>query len=382
MTTRDTLDPSTPPLRLGFLPLLDCAPLVIAQELGFYRQEGLSVRLVRESSWATLRDKVVFGLLDGAHMLAPMPLASSLGLGSVHKPLITALGLGLNGNAISLSTHLYQQLQDITGQSRPAPLPAAQALKRYLFQQEADKPLTLATVFPFSMHNYQLRHWLAQGGIDPDRDLNLVVVPPAMMVSALASGEINGFCVGEPYNAMAVRAGVGRIALTGHDIWAHAPEKVFGVTEDWAARHPETHHKLLRALLRACQWLDEPENRSALAGVLTESRFMDIDQKTLEVAVAQMASHQGRVTDSNNLLPCTHKYFYRHGATVPTLLQARWVADQMLRWGQASQPVSEAALNRVYRTDVYDSVANSLGLPTAEAQETCSDFNPGRAGPS
>lgn len=381
MTTRVNLDPSQTPLKLGFLPLLDCAPLVIAQELGFYREEGLAVRLVRESSWATVRDKVVFGLLDGAHMLAPMPLASALGLGSVHKPLITAMGLGLNGNAISLSTHLYQSLQDITAQSRPAPLAAAQALKHYLKRREAAKPLALATVFPFSMHNYQLRHWLSQGGIDPDRDLNLVVVPPAMMVAALTSGEINGFCVGEPYNALAVRAGVGRIALTGHDIWAHAPEKVFGVTEDWAAQHPDTHHKLLRALLRACQWLDVPENRNSLAGLLTESHYMDIDQETLDVAVAQMASAQGQATDPNGLLPCTHKYFYREGATVPTLAQARWIADQMLRWGQASHAVSDATLTKVYRTDLYDSVASSLGLPTASAQAAAADSFPDRGGP-
>lgn len=361
-TTTPIRPSDRPSVRLGFLPLLDSAPLLIAQTLGYYEQEGLDVRLEREHSWASVRDKVVFGLLDGAHMLAPLPIASTLGLGSVRKSMLTALSLGLNGNAVTLSAHLYQALQEISGTAQPDPQQTALALKTYLGQRQSDKPLTFATVFPFSMHHYQIRHWLGAAGIDPDRDVSLVVVPPAMMVSALTSGEINGFCVGEPYNALATRAGVGRIALTGYDIWPQAPEKVFGVTADWAQDNPDTHHRLLRALLRACQWLDEPENRQDLAAILSHPDYVGLSEASLSDAVTQMS----QCLDPE--LPCTHKHFYRHGGTLPSPERARWIADQMLRWGQVDAPINTTTLRTIFRNDLYDEVASSLNLPLSHQQ--------------
>ncbi len=353
-----------PPIKLGFLPLLDSAPLIIAQTQGLFADEGLTVDLEREVSWATLREKVIFGLLDGAHMLAPLPIASTLGLGSVRKPMLTALSLGLNGNSITLSTALYDSLLSDDDSERPTPLALATALKRHLVNHRRHRPLTLATVFPFSMHYYELRHWLSSGGIDPDRDLSLVVIPPAMMVCALSSGEIDGFCVGEPYNAQAVEAGIGRIALTGHDVWSQAPEKVFGVTRDWAERHPETHQGLLRALIRACKWLDQPDNRSGLANILATSEYLDLPTETLSTAVAQMSDDQGPD------LPCTHKLFYQQGGTIPALSRARWIAGQMLASGQIADPLPDALLGDIFRTDLYDQAATTLGLPASDEIET------------
>lgn len=359
-TARRTTDTDSTSVKLGFLPLLDSAPLVAAQALGYFAQEGLSVELEREVSWATLRDKVIFGLLDGAHMLAPLPIASTLGLGSVRKPMLTALGLGLNGNAITLSADLYQQLLTILGDTPATPGNLSAALKNHLTRHRRHRPLTLATVFPYSMHYYELRHWLSSTGIDPDCDLSLVVVPPAMMVSALHSGEIDGFCVGEPYNAQAVGAGIGHIALTGHDVWSQAPEKVFGVTRAWAEQHPETHLGLLRALIRACQWLDDPGNQGEIASLLATPEHLDLDIDTVRTAVAQMSADQGPD------LPCTHKLFYQQGGTVPALSRARWIANQMLISGQLTDTLPDSLLSEIFRVDLYNQAASTLGLPASD----------------
>lgn len=350
------------PLKLGFLPLMDCAPLIVAQEAGYFEAEGLLVQLQREPSWSSIRDKLVFGLLDGAHMLAPMPLACTLGLGSVNKPVVTGLGLGLNGNAMTLSRTLHEQLLSLCGEATaagrsPSPSELALALRHWL-DQNPSSGLTLASVFPYSMHQYMLRHWLSLGGIDPDRELSLVVVPPDMMVSALQSGEIQGYCVGEPYNGLAVRQDAGRIAFTGHDLWPEAPEKVFGVTESWADRYPDTHYRVIRALLRACQWLDEPTNRADLAHLLARPEYVGLDSDTLRMAVAQMSS------DCSPLLPCTHKHFFAHGGTAPLKSRMRWIADQMLHWKQVEQPVPDSMLDQVCRLEPYDAAAQSLSLPT------------------
>lgn len=350
-------------LKLGFMPLLDAAPLIVAQELGLYKAEGLNVSLVRESSWATIRDKVAFAILDGAHMLAPIPFASTLGLGSVRKPMLTALSLGLNGNAITVSKALSSALTDIGG-ARPqpdTPTEWAQRLRDLTRGKGSrSRPITLAIVHPHSMHHFLLRTWLKSGGVNPEQDLNIVVVPPPMMVSALEQGDIDGFCVGEPYNGVAQRKGLGDILLTGYDVWPDAPEKVFGVTQQWAAERAETHHLLIRALIRACQWLDSPENRNDISELLCQPDYLGLDRDTLQAAVEQMSAPQGAA------LPATHKHFFRLDATVPSPAHGQWITQQLQELSATPLNLPPTLVADVYRTDLYRAAARSLNVPCPE----------------
>ncbi|MFY0666051.1 MAG: ABC transporter substrate-binding protein [Natronospirillum sp.] len=349
------------PLKLGFMPLLDAAPLIVAQELGLYKEEGLNVSLVRESSWATIRDKVAFGILDGAHMLAPIPFASTLGLGSVRKPMLTALSLGLNGNAITVSKALSAALTNSGARPQPnTPAEWAQRLRdltRGGNSGTKSRPITLAIVHPHSMHHFLLRTWLKSGGVNPEQDLNIVVVPPPMMVSALEQGDIDGFCVGEPYNGLAQRKGLGDILLTGHDVWPNAPEKVFGVTQQWATKHEETHHLLIRALIRACQWLDSPENRNDISGMLCQPDYLGLNRDILQAAVQQMSAPQG------SALPATHKHFFQHDATVPWPAHGHWITKQLQELSATPLDLPPTLVPDVYRTDLYRAAALSLNVP-------------------
>ncbi|HET6970573.1 MAG TPA: CmpA/NrtA family ABC transporter substrate-binding protein, partial [Phenylobacterium sp.] len=253
---------SAPRLRLGFIALNDAASLIVADALGLFAAEGLEVDLVREVSWATIRDKVNVGALDGAHMLAPMALATALGAsGPEPAPISASFVLNLNGPAITLSSRLSSALE--TGGS-------AEGLARLVARRRAEgaSPLTLAVVFPFSSHAYLLRDWLARAGVDPDRDVRLTVAPPSRMTELLVSGVVEGFCVTEPWDSAAVAAGAGLIAARGAALWPGTPDKVFATTEAWAEANPAALQALLRALLKAAVWADAPENRAELAAIL------------------------------------------------------------------------------------------------------------------
>jgi ABC-type nitrate/sulfonate/bicarbonate transport system substrate-binding protein len=238
-------------LTLGFLPLLDAAPLLVAQELGLFAAEGLKVNLSREVSWANIRDKLCIGSLQGAQLLAPMAISVSLGLNKVQAPLTTGMVLNRNGNAVTVSTSLQEQLRALNPEALASPHTSVLTLRQLITERmkQGTAALTLATVYPYSCHNYLLRYWLAAGGIHPDHDINMVVIPPEQMVAQLASGRIDGFCVGEPWNQIAAAQGHGKILLNTWDIWHNAPEKVLAVHGDWAARNEETHLALLAALL-------------------------------------------------------------------------------------------------------------------------------------
>jgi nitrate/nitrite transport system substrate-binding protein len=340
------LEPEKPHLRLGYVALTDSAPLLVAEAKGFFAAEGLEVTLSQEPSWANICDKVCYGALDGAHMLAAMPLALTLGLGPLRRDMVVALSLSLNGNAVTLSNALIRELASadpVTAQQRP--LPAA-ALRAAIERRARDgvPPLTLAHVFEFSNHNYQLRDWLAAGGIDPERDVRLRVIPPVQMLNSVAEGSIDGFCVGEPWNTLAVRAGYGKIAITGYDIWNNAPEKVFGVTREWAEAHPQTHLAVLRALLQAAQWLADPVNREECNELLRRSLLI---QSPLVL-----------LGDS----PPTPE-FQRLAANFPWRSRAMWLLVQMLRWGQITRPLAmRAVIEQVYQPGRYREAAASLRL--------------------
>jgi NitT/TauT family transport system ATP-binding protein/nitrate/nitrite transport system substrate-binding protein len=341
-------------LVLGFVPLNDAAPLVVAQERGLFAAEGLRVRLSREVSWATVRDKVATGAIDGAHMLAPIPLACTLGIGGEPQPMIAPMALNRSGAAFTLSRRL-------TGAMAPDEDRRA-ALKRLIAERRisGEAPLTFAVVFPYSMHNYLLRYWLAEGGIDPDQDVRITVAPPSRMASRLAAGELDGFCAGEPWNAVAEDLGLGEVALRAFEVWRDGPEKVFGVTAEWARRNPQVLQALLRALLKAAAWCDDPENRAGLAELLARPEYVDASAESIARS-----------------LPTTS--FHRNGANAPQPVQAAWLLSQMMRWGQTPRELDlRGVAEHVYRLDLYNCAAADLGWPTVAGSEAAEGFADGQ----
>lgn len=267
-----------PSVKLGIAPLTDCAPLVIAYEKGFFAAQGVEAEIVREPSWSNLRDKVAYGLLDGAQMLGPMPIAGTLGIDGVARPMVVASVLSLNGNAFTVSTALYERMlaaDPVAMKSRPL---AARALKKVIDEDAAaGRPkLNFGIVFAFSAHAYELRYWMAAAGIDPDEDVSIAAVPPPRMADQMAAGQIDGYCVGEPWNQHAVACGIGRVVVTSQDIWTGRVEKVFAVTQAWADRHPCTHLALVRGLIEAGRWLDQPENRVEAAHILSTRAYLGL----------------------------------------------------------------------------------------------------------
>ena len=349
-------------LSLGFIPLTDCAPLVVAKEKGYFQKYGLNVMLSKETSWANIRDKVALGILDGAQMLAGMPIAMSLGIGPMAKPMVTAFSMDLNGNAITISNALYEKMQRIAPEAMMERPLSARALKQVI---ETDKkaggePLTFAMVFPYSTHNYELRYWMAAAGIDPDNDVRLVVVPPPQMVGRLEKGTIDGYCVGEPWNAQAVQAGLGHTLITKYEIWNNSPEKVLGVTQEWAEQYPNTHRALLMALLEASRWLDELQNRLEAAAMIARSVYVNAPEHVVRMSMT--GTFQYAASELPRALP-DFNVFYRYAANFPWRSHALWFISQMVRWGQLDSPVDMHAVAReVYRPDIFRDAAEPLGL--------------------
>lgn len=325
-------------LTLGFIPLTDCAPLVVAKARGFFAEEGLEVALSREASWATIRDKVAVGALDGAHMLAPMALAADA--------MLAPLALNQNGSAVTVSVKLAGLLREIDPEAMAAPLITAAALAKLVDQRRGQgaPPLTFAVVFPQSMHNYALRYWLAQAGIDPDRDVRLVVTPPPRMVEHLRSGEIDGFCVGAPWNAVAMDEGLGEVLIKASQFWLGGPDKVFGLTAAWAEHHPDELRAALRALIRASAWADEPGHHAELVALLSRADHVGVAPEALASALK------------------SEIVFHRDAAGLPRREHALWFLSQMARWGQVGPGVDlDAVADRVYRPDLFREAALSLG---------------------
>lgn len=351
-------------MRIGFIPLSDCAPLIVAKEKGFFQRHDLDISLVKEPSWANLRDKVALGALDAAHMLAPMPLAATLGAGGWKKPQVTAFVLALNGNAITVSLSLWNRLLELEPGLVHGRQEAANVLRRLIAadRKAGRSILTFATVFNFSSHQLQLRYWLASAGIDPDHDVNLVVVPPPQMVERLEAGEIDGLCVGEPWNSLAVLRGAGRVLISGYEIWNNRLEKVVGVNRDWAESNPLTHKGMVMALIEASEWLDRPENR--LEGIQLMARPEYIGPEATEALRMGMLGvlRYGRDIDPEHL-PDFH-VFSRYAANFPWRSQAEWYLSEMQRWQLIGDDVDIAATaDAVYRTDLYREAAATLDRP-------------------
>lgn len=361
-------DAKLTPIHAGFIPLIDCAPLAIAKELGFDTAHGLSLVLHREVSWANIRDKAEAGLFDCAIMLAPMPLASTLGLGGRDPvPMIAAMATSLNGNAITVSNALYDEMLAIDRTSAEAGgMAAAKSLGGVVARRHAEgaEPLTLGMVYPFSSHNYDLRYWLAAAGIDPVNDVNLVVVPPPLIAASLKSGRIDGFCVGEPWNSVAVAEGTGIIIATKTELWDASPEKVLAIRADYADANPEVTLRLIRAIRDACLWLDDPGHRREAAEILSRPQYVGLSQQILLRALVDQLVRGAGFTGE----PAKDVIVFSKGAAnFPWISHAVWILTQMIRWGQVRTPFDIEALARlVYRPGLFRAAVAHLGISPPE----------------
>lgn len=341
-------------LRAGYIPLMDASILIVAAELGFAEAEGLHLELVRDVSWANVRDRLAFRQFDIAHMLSPMPVASMLGLGSNPSPTIAPFSLGRGGNAITLSLRIFERMKSLTGLADDADaLANAKALAALLADMRArgEAVPTLGMTYPFSSHNYEFRYWLAAGGIDPDRDVKLVVVPPPLTSDALAAGAIDGFCVGAPWNMIASERGTGRIVAAKQDIWALAPEKVLGLRPDWAEANADTVSRLIVALDRAARWCDDADHHNELAEILSAPEYIAAPTSIIRSVLSGQFSLDAQGT--KRVVP-DYFLFHRGAANHPRPDQASWIYSQMIRWGQAEfSPEGLARARSAFRPDLY-----------------------------
>ena len=333
----------------AFVPLVDCAVLVAAREQGFAAAEGVDLELVKEPSWASLRDHLSLGHVDCAHALAPLPVALSLGVGYLQVDCAAPFVLSRGGNAITVAARLFDAMQAFAGELTFARGPAAAARALAAVARRRPAPLTFGMVFPFSNHNFDLRYWLASAGLHPDRDVRLVAIPPPLMVETLRAGLVDGFCVGEPWNSLAVAEGHGRIVATQSQLFPRAVEKVLVVRTAFA-RAPERLAKLLRALSAAAAWADNPKNHSELARCLARPEYLGAPAEPIEALLSgRLQLGGGREAHDPDFI-----FFHRYAANLPDAADARWAYAQMVRWGQvALSAEDQARAAHTFRPDLY-----------------------------
>lgn len=337
-------------LDIGFIPLTDCAPLAVAKEKGFFAKYGLEeVTLSRKPNWKILANELVSGELDAAQMLPGMPLAITLGWGDrVPVPICTAMTLSRNGNAITWSKKLYESgITDL-------------ATFKNLIQRDRDTVHTFGVVHPTSMHNLILRYWLASGGIHPDNDVSLITIPPPLMVANLKAGNLDGYCVGEPWNSQAVIDGTGVAIATDLDLFPGHTEKVLGVREEWATKYPQTHVALVKALIEACEYCDDRRNRPEILELLGQDRYVGVAAKYMRPGFLD-AYDRGMGGAPEPLW--RFNQFYVDRANCPDLTHSLWILAQMARWGIVPFPRNWVELlERINRLDVFGEAARDLGL--------------------
>ena len=364
-----------PQLTLGFIKLTDMAPLAIAKELGFFEAEGLYVTVEAQSNWKNVLDRVIDGQLDGSHMLAGQPIAAAAGFGR-QAELITPFSMDLNGNGITVANDVWAGMKPhvaMGDDDKPAHPIGADALAPVVAEYKAaGKPFKMGMVFPVSTHNYELRYWLAAGGLHPgmytadniqgqiDADVLLSVTPPPQMPATLEAGTIYGYCVGEPWNQQAVFKGIGVPVTTNYDIWENNPEKVFVLRKDFAEEYPNTTKALTKALIRAGKWLDDPANRPAAVGILARPDYVGAD--SVVIANSMTGTFEFERGDKREMPD--FNVFYRYDATYPFYSDAVWFLTQMRRWGQVPEPKPaawyDATAREVYRPDLWRAAAEEL----------------------
>lgn len=363
----EMLDVEKDELTLGFIKLTDMAPLAIAYEKGYFEDEGLFVTLEPQANWKVLLDRVITGELDGAHMLAGQPLAATIGFGT-KAHIVTPFSMDLNGNAITVSNEIWDLMKPnvpADADGKPIHPISADAMKPVVEQfKDEGKPFNMGMVFPVSTHNYEIRYWLAAGGIHPgfyspndvsgqiDADVLLSVTPPPQMPATMEAGTILGYSVGEPWNQAAVFKGIGVPVITDYDMWKNNPEKVFGLTKEFTEENPNTTLALTKALIRAAKWLDENDNanRAEAVEILARSEYVGADAEVIANSMSgTFEFEKGDKRDAPDF-----NVFYRYNATYPFYSDAIWYLTQMRRWGQISEPKEDAW---------YDATAKSVYLP-------------------
>lgn len=371
--------PEKEDLKFGFIKLTDMAPLAVAYEKGYFEDEGLFVTLEAQANWKVLLDRVIDGQLDGAHMLAGQPLGATIGYGT-QAHIITAFSMDLNGNGITVSNEIWDKMKPnipLDAEGKPIHPISASALKPVVEELKAEgKPFNMGMVFPVSTHNYELRYWLAAGGIHPgfyapsqgdtsgqiDADAFLSVTPPPQMPSTMEAGTIYGYCVGEPWNQQAVFKGIGVPVITDYQIWKNNPEKVFGVSKGWADENPNTHIRVVKAMIRAAKWLDENDNanRPEAVEILSRSEYVGADYDV--IANSMTGTFEFEKGDKREIPD--FNVFFRYNATYPYYSDAVWYLTQMRRWGQIDENKSDEwfmeTAKEVYRPDIYAQAANAL----------------------
>ncbi|MGH1352575.1 MAG: CmpA/NrtA family ABC transporter substrate-binding protein [Methyloligellaceae bacterium] len=363
-------------LKFGFIKLTDMAPLAIAYEKGFFEDEGLFVTLEAQANWKVLLDRVIDGQLDGAHMLAGQPLAATIGFGT-KAHIITPFSMDLNGNGITVSNDVWKEMKKHIPikDGKPVHPIKADYLKPVVEKYKAEgKPFKMGMVFPVSTHNYELRYWLASGGIHPGyysekniqgqikADAFLSVTPPPQMPATLEAGTIYGYCVGEPWNQQAVFKGIGVPVITDYEIWKNNPEKVFGIRADFAKKYPNTTKALVKALIRAAIWLDENNNanRKEAVKILSKSAYVGADEEVIANSMTGTFEYEKgdkrEVPDFN--------VFFRYYATYPFYSDAVWYLTQMRRWGQITEGKDDKwyddVAKSVYKPAIYLEAAKEL----------------------
>jgi len=348
-------------LNAGFLPLLDSVLLVLAHELGFAENEGLALNLTRETSWANIRDRSSLGHFEIAQMLAPMPIAASLGLTPISAQMIAPVTLGLGNNAVTVSAALWREMAAEGAKGDLEPGAAGTALARVVARR--GRKLRFGVVHQTSSHNYELRYWLAASGIDPRVDVEIVVLPPPLLPEALGAGGLDGYCVGEPWNSVGVALHGAHIITTKSRIWQWSPDKVIGMRADWAERNGEVVAGLIRAIHRAGEWCQAPEHRMTAAEIMARPAYLD---QPVEIVARSLT---GRIDTGAGIMEVPDFFVPHDGAAnFPWKSHALWYFSQMVRWGEVEASAEGARIAAdCFRPDLYRAALEPLGVAVPRA---------------
>lgn len=349
------------PITAGFLPLLDSVLLVLAREKGFAAAEGLDLTLVRETSWANIRDRSALRHFDVAHMLAPMPIAASLGIIPLSAPMIAPMTFGLGGNGITVSSELWRAMADAGAPGDLAPAPAGAALRKVV--RSTWRRLRFGVVHQTSSHNYELRYWLAASGIRPDHDVEIIVLPPPLLPEALGSGGIDGYCVGEPWNSVGVATSGAHLVTVKAAIWRASPDKVLGMRADWAETNPDAVAALLRSVHQAAVWCSDTANHAEIADLLSAPHYLGLAPGIIMHALT------GRFETGDENAPAVPDFYVPHAgaANFPWKSHALWFYSQMVRWGEVPHSPGNASIAAAcFRPDIYREVLASIPAPLAD----------------
>ncbi|MFK7754942.1 MAG: CmpA/NrtA family ABC transporter substrate-binding protein [Sedimentitalea sp.] len=337
-------------LNCGYVPLVDCAPLVIAKELGFASEEGLALNLVRQPSWSALRDMLALGHLDAAQMLSPMPIAMSIGFGGLPAQVDTLMVLSVNGTVLGVSNELASDIGTV-------PFGNADAILAALVRRKG-KPLRFGVPFHYSMHRLLLSYWTSAA---PDLKIEEITVPPPRMADAVADGFVDAFWVGEPWGSVAVQQNVAQLIMSGRDVWQFAPEKVLAVRHDWVETNADVARRLMRAVFQASAWLDESQNTPLAVEILGRSEHLSVSPDLIDPALT------GHILPRQNATPVMIKrflQFHRHAAAFPWRSQAAWIAHQL---GADAAGINKA--KNCFRSDLYRQNLSGIGADMPGASE-------------